>query len=399
MPFIRGGSTYVLAGAHNITPYANNVSVNMDAGLVDDTVFGDTVRQYVQAGSKTANATISGFFDETSYIAQTQGAGSDDIMSNRVTSGAVGLGFLTQTFNTTEGYAPLTLMWGGNTAGNPCFLGTILQATYDIGDTVGELISFSANFESGGAFEVSSTGAKATTQNAGFGRGVVLAPLAVYSSTSTPIGTVHDNSVPTFGAALLNFHCQLSGTGATGTFRVEHSHDNTTWFTLGTFDNVTTATGPFGQSLETGVHWAGAVYRYLRAYQAATMTGNQTVAIAAARLGREAVLLFGGTTLASASAIGTVHDNGAATSNGAELKLNVNSATGTGTATFRVEHSTDNFATSIVTLGTFTTNVTSATVNVAETVKTTGTVHRYVRAYAITATSGGSTIGIMYARN
>jgi hypothetical protein len=398
MPFIRGGSTFVLAGAHNLTSYTNNVSVNMDAGLVDDTVFGDTLRQYIQAGSKTANATISGFFDETSYIAQVQGSGSDDAMSDRVSSGPAGLMALTSTLQSTPGYAPLTLMWGGNTAGNPCFLGTILQATYDVGDTVGELISFSANFESGGAFEVSSVGAKATTQSAGFGRGFVLAPLAAYSSTGAAIGTTHDNSVPTFGPALLNFHCSLSGTGTTGTFRVEHSHDNTNWFTLGTFDNVTTTTGPFGQSLETGLHWADAVYRYLRAYQVATMTGNQTVAIAAARLGRAAVLLFSGTTV-STGAIGTVHDNGAATSNGAELKLNVVSAVGAGSATFRVEHSTDNFATSIVTLGTFSTTVTSATVNTAETVKTTGTVNRYVRAFSITAMGGGVTLSIMYARN
>jgi hypothetical protein len=128
------------------------------------------------------------------------------------------------------------------------------------------------------------------------------------------------------------------------------------------------------------------------------MTGNQTVAIAAARLGREAVLLFSGTTV-STGAIGTVHDNGAATSNGAELKLNVVSAVGAGSATFRVEHSTDNFATSIVTLGTFSTTVTSATVNTAETVKTTGTVNRYVRAFSITAMAGGVTLSIMYARN
>lgn len=373
----------------------------MDAGLVEDTVFGDTVRNFVQAGSRSATASVSGFFDETSYVAQSNGSGSDDAMSDRVSSGPAGLMALTNTLQATAGYAPLTLAWGGNTAGNPCFVGTILQSSYEIGDTVGELVTFAGNFECGSQFEVvAATGAKSSTQSGGFGRGFLLAPLAIYSSTAAAIGTAHDNgaNTSTIGGAILNLHCTLSGTAGTGSFRVEHSFDNTTWYTIGTFDNITTSTGPLGQSLDSTKLWAGAVYRYVRAFQVSTMTGNQTVAVSYARVGRDAVTLAGGTFLAT-GAVGTVHDNGAATTAGAELLLNVHSASGTGTGSVIVQHSTDNFGASIVTLGTFTTAITSATTNTAETIKVTGSVNRYVRANITANTSGGMTIGVMYARN
>jgi hypothetical protein len=399
MAFIRGGSTFVLAGAHNLSPYTNNVSVSMDGGLVEDTTFGSEVRTFEPGGTRSATAAISGFFDETTYLAQNYGSGSDDAMSDRVSTGPAGLMSLTNTLQATPGYAPLTFVWGGNTALNPCFVGTILQASYEIGDTVGELISFSGNFECGAGYEVvAATVAKASTQKAGFGRGFLLAPLASYNSAAFQVGSTHDAGadVGSLGGVIANMHCSLSGTAGNGTFKIQHSPNNATWYDLAIFTNITTTTGPFGQSLETGA--MGAVYRYVRAFQTASMTGDQTIAISFARTGETATQLAGQSVTAVGS-FGITHDATAGSSAGATGVLMVHSATGAGTGTVILQHSTDNFAISVVTLGTFTTAITSATINASETIRVAGAVHRYVRANATAIPATNMVVGVFYDRN
>jgi hypothetical protein len=281
MPFIRGGSAHVMVGSHNLTPFTNNCSVRMDAGLVESTVFGELYRDF-QENIQTATVSISGFYDVQAYGAPGTGAGSDDIVSDRVTSISPGILALTNTIDTTKGYAPITVAWAGNTGGNTCFVGAVTSADYDTGNDVGGLTSFAANYNCAASWEASLAGTKGTTQKSGFSsRGVILAPLAAYSTTGA-IGTEHDNGASSANGVIINLHAQFVGSSGTCTVRVEHSTSpgGVGATTVATFSDLTTVTGPYGQSLII----PGTINRYVRAFLVSSMTGGQPLAVSYARL-------------------------------------------------------------------------------------------------------------------
>lgn len=282
MPFIRGGSASLLIGPHDLTSFTNQASVNLDAGLVESTVFGETNRNYL-AGTRKATVSVSGFFEETAYAAGTAVAGSDDILSDRVTAAAPGILASTNTVDATWGYQPITLAWAGNTAGNTCFVGQVAESSYEIGATVGELVSFAANFDCAAAWDTALLGTKGTTQTGGWSnRGILLAPLSANYSVAGLIGSEHDNGASSANGVIINLHAQKVGTSGTLTVRVEHSTSpgGVGATTVATFSNLTAATGPQGQSLII----TGTINRYVRAYLVSSMTGGQTIAVSYARL-------------------------------------------------------------------------------------------------------------------
>ncbi|MFZ9737014.1 MAG: hypothetical protein ACO3EZ_03290 [Prochlorotrichaceae cyanobacterium] len=281
MPFIRGGSAHVMVGSHNLTPFTNNCSVRMDAGLVESTVFGELYRDF-QENLQSATVNISGFFDDQAYSHPGTGAGSDDIVSDRVTSISPGILALTNTVDTTKGYAPITVAWAGNTGGNTCFVGAVASADYETGNDVGGLTSFAANYTCTRSWVASLAGTKGTTQTTAFSsRGVILAPLATYSSGGF-IGTEHDNGASSLNGVIINLHGQFIGSSGTCTVRVEHSTSpgGVGATTVATFSDLTTVTGPYGQSLII----TGTINRYVRAFLVSSMTGGQTLAVSYARL-------------------------------------------------------------------------------------------------------------------
>ena len=282
MPFIRGGSAALYVGPHDLTSFTNNASVSMDAGLVESTTFGDTARDYAP-GTRKATVTASGFLDETAYSAGVATAGSFDILSDRITAAAPGVLASTNTVDTTWGYQPITLAWAGNTAGNTCFVGSVAESSFEVGATVGELVSFAANFSCTAAWDTALLGTKGTTQTGGFSnRGVLLAPLSSGYSVVGLIGSEHDNGASTANGVIINLHGQKVGTAGTLTVRVEHSTSagGVGATVVATFSNLTSGTGPQGQSLII----PGTINRYVRAYLVSSMTGGQTIAVSYARL-------------------------------------------------------------------------------------------------------------------
>ena len=282
MAFIRGGSAAVYVGPHDLTSFTNNAKVTLDAGLVESTVFGETTRDF-QATTQKATVSISGFYDGTAYAAGTAVAGSDDILSDRVTAAAPGILASTNTVDSTWGYQPITLAWAGNTAGNTCFVGSVAESSYEIGANVGELVSFAANFDCAEAWDTALTGTKGTTQTGGFSnRGVLLAPMSSGYSVVGLIGSEHDNGASSANGVIINLHAQKVGTAGTLTVRVEHSTSagGVGATVVATFSNLTSVTGPQGQSLII----PGTINRYVRAYLVSSMTGGQTIAVSYARL-------------------------------------------------------------------------------------------------------------------
>ena len=98
------------------------------------------------------------------------------------------------------------------------------------------------------------------------------------------------------------------------------------------------------------------------------------------------VALNGLDSTGSASVTGTAVDNTASTSSGVLANLHVTSNTRNGTATFKVQHSSDN--STYVDLVTFT--AVSASATKGESITSTGTVNRYLRALTTLAGSSGS---------
>jgi len=97
--------------------------------------------------------------------------------------------------------------------------------------------------------------------------------------TTNTTGTTVDGAAASAGGAIANLHVTaVSGTSPTLDVIVEHSTNNSTWGTLGTFAQ---ATGTGAESIAV----AGAVYRYVRA--SATLAGTNpsfTIAVAVGRL-------------------------------------------------------------------------------------------------------------------
>ena len=287
MPFIRGGSAKVLVGAHDLTGFINNASVSVDSGLVEATVFGELYRDYLES-IQMATATVSGFYDNQVWSNSTPlVAGLDDIVSDRsaedeAASYPQGILAATTTVDATKGYAPITIAWAGNTALNTAFVGAVSSADYETGNDVANLTSFAANFNCAASWETSLGGTKGTTQKSGFStRGVLLAPLAAYSTAAAAIGSTHDNAASSANGCIINLHGQFIGSSGTCSVRVEHATVlGGPYTTVGTFSNIDTTSGPYGQSLIV----SGTINRYVRAYLVTTMTGGQTLAVSYARL-------------------------------------------------------------------------------------------------------------------
>jgi len=112
----------------------------------------------------------------------------------------------------------------------------------------------------------------------GLRRGLVLAPLGVYSTTGN--GASIDNGAATTNGLVAHLHTTTkAGTTPTLDWKVQHSVDNSTWVDLITFAQVTDKNV---QRLSA----TGTVNRYLRAIRTIGGSGGPafTSALAAARL-------------------------------------------------------------------------------------------------------------------
>jgi len=266
MAFIRGGAAKVLVGGFDLTSFLNNASVSVDTALAESTVFGDLDRDYQQGGPMTASITCSGFADVDSA------SGSEQILARVLDTEST-------TFDTTFGYSPITIAYKGYTAGNNCFVGTLLSGSYEIAPEVGSLMPIAATFVVGESRNVSA-GVPSAGETGGFGvRGVLLA--AATASVPVPtvsgiFGTEHNNGAASTNGAIFNLHLTTAATSTS--IRVEHSTSSGAGFTtLCTFS--TTSTVVRGQS----VFVSGTINQYVRAF-VVSASGANVAAVSYVRL-------------------------------------------------------------------------------------------------------------------
>lgn len=217
---INANNTTVLYDNTALAAYLRSVGLTYQDAMLDATTLADSSMVNFP-GLSSQSFTMTGLFDSAT------GAGTvlDEITSRLGSETAVAT----------------TVSPNGFTAGNSAWLLPALTVDYQVSSTVADLVPFTLNLGAG----------------ASAGVGICLTDLA--AQTATGNGTSQDNSASTANGAVAHLHITaVSGTTPSMTVIVQHSTNNSTWSTLGSF-SAATAVG--SQTLQI----SGTVNRYVRA--------------------------------------------------------------------------------------------------------------------------------------
>jgi hypothetical protein len=230
MAFISSNQTRIIYGTDSLAALLRTVSPSANVEMLDATTLNDTAKTFVP-GLEDYTLNVDGLFDNNT------GAGTPfaDIVA------AIGA-----TSTVTTSVAP-----SGFAVGNSVWLLPAKTITYEVSSAVADLVQFSMSL---GAAEPPQIG-------------VSLSDLAVVSATG--FGTSVDLAAGTTNGGRANLHVTaVSGTTPTLAVVVQHSTNNSTWTTLGTFSTASAVTS---QTLA----FSGTVNRYVRASYTAGGTSPQ----------------------------------------------------------------------------------------------------------------------------
>lgn len=150
MAFIRGGDLTVTlvrpSGAQQpLTLFSNNVSLSMQADMVETSVLSDQVRDY-QPTMRSASITVSGFFDDTLVA---PAAGLDYQLETMLNNGELVNWSIVFGTGTTR-----TWRNSGFSTGSPSTANGARVASFERSNEVGGIAAFSITLECSGIFEV-----------------------------------------------------------------------------------------------------------------------------------------------------------------------------------------------------------------------------------------------------
>lgn len=239
MAAIHGLTTEVWLGGYDVGTYFNSANVPSERDEVDATGFGATGKSTV-LGLKNGRVELGGFFYG--------GTGEIDEQLEGYFSGSAAV--------------PFTIMYGGDTLGNPARVANLRQTQYTIGTNISDVAKVTAS----------------GTAQGGAPRALVLHPKGAETATDTETGVdwgALSTASSGFAATLHIF--AISG-GITVTCKIADSADNVTFadVTGGAFTAATTV----GSQYLTGT---ASVRRYTRAAWTITGTGSVTFGIALAK--------------------------------------------------------------------------------------------------------------------
>lgn len=236
MPFVSAQSSRVLIGDYHFSPVLADFSFSAETDMQDVSVLSSTAREYLPT-QPSSNFTGSGWLD-------TDGSANAHIDQ---------LGDWTNDTTT-----PLTWCPSGTTLGAEAWLIGCLQTNITFGSQVASVAEWSM------------TGVNEDSTD--FGRSLH----ALAARTSSSQETAYDNSASSTGGAIAHLHVTAFSGFSGVVVTVEHSTDNSSFSTLGTF---TTVAGVTSERLAI----AGTVNRYVRAKWAVTGSGSITFAVSVAR--------------------------------------------------------------------------------------------------------------------
>jgi hypothetical protein len=224
---VFSNSTTIAYDELALAAYVRSVTPTLGFQQYDSTTLADSSQKFT-AGLRENNLTIEGLFDSTT------GAGTlfTELTGNAGSDTAV----------------PTTIAPAGFSAGASAYLLPAKTVNLALSSTVSDLVPFTLTLGAGG--------------NGGFG--TCLTGLAALTASGN--STSQDDTASSSNGLLAHLHITaVSGTTPSMTVTIEHSTNNSTWATLGSF-SAATAIG--SQILNV----SGTVNRYVRA--AYTISGT-----------------------------------------------------------------------------------------------------------------------------
>lgn len=224
---VFSNSTTIAYDELALAAYVRSVTPTLGFQQYDATTLADSSQKFT-AGLRENNVTIEGLFDSTT------GAGTlfTELTANAGSDTAV----------------PTTIAPAGFSAGASAYLLPAKTVNLALSSTVSDLVPFTLTLGAGG--------------NGGFG--TCLTGLAALTASGN--STSQDDTASSSNGLLAHLHITaVSGTTPSMTVTIEHSTNNSTWATLGSF-SAATAIG--SQILNV----SGTVNRYVRA--ACTISGT-----------------------------------------------------------------------------------------------------------------------------
>lgn len=238
MPFRHGKSAAILYNASDLSAYFNSADVNVDVDTAETSTFGSGSKTYV-VGLADAKVSAAGLFDGAV-------AGVDAVLS------AV-LGADTSDI--------VTVCPEGNVYGRRAYSMAVKQASYKVSAPVSDAVKISLDLQCDG----------------GAAAAIILA--AAQTVTATGNGTSVDNTAGTTNGGVGVLHVTANTRNAAGTFKVQHSVDNSAWVDLITFTSVSAST-----TASERIVVSGTVNRYVRAqHTIAGATGSTTYSVTFSR--------------------------------------------------------------------------------------------------------------------
>jgi hypothetical protein len=228
MAFKHGKDTKIFVNSDNYSQYFNNADATRTSDVAESTTFGNSAKTYI-TGEKDGTISMSGFFDATSDVVLQPLLGGADF--------------------------DLALGIDGLETGDSATFTKGNITNYAISSPVGDIVASSIDVQS----------------DEGMWNGQVLNASAF--TTTGAQGSVQDNGASTSnGSGAFLIVTSVSGTSPTGTVKIQHSADNSTYADLITFTIATTATSEV-KFVDSGT----TINRYIRVHN--TIGGSSTPTI------------------------------------------------------------------------------------------------------------------------
>ena len=243
MAFVAASSTRLITGAFPLSAYTSQVSFAANRAPIDRTSLADDAYVFIP-GLKSSDLSVTSMVDS-----DTTAGGYWDSVTTLQTAGA--------TF-------PVTVAPAGFTVSGPVWLANAYEVTAAPTSAVSGGVDMPLTY--------------ACTSTAGFGQS--LTTHAAVTTTTT--GTAVDGTAASSNGGIAHLHVTaVSGTTPTCDVTIEHSvNGSTSWATLATFTQVTTAVASQRVTVAAGT----TVRRYLRAVVTIAGTNpSYTLAVAFAR--------------------------------------------------------------------------------------------------------------------
>ena len=244
MAFVAGNQTRLITGAFSLSAFTTQVAFSSSVATIDRTAMTSTAMEYIP-GQESHTFSVSSMLDDSATA-----GGYWTTLSGNHAAGTL---------------LPVTVAPAGFAAGNSAWLAEAYEVNLTPTSTAAGGVDMGIDYQV--------TGAAAIGQS-----------LATHAAvTATGNGSAVDNGAASSNGGIAHLHVTaLGGTGSpTCDVTIEHSvNGSTSWATLATFTQVTTAVASQRVVVASGT----TVRRYLRvAYTVAGTNPTYTLAVAFAR--------------------------------------------------------------------------------------------------------------------